>query len=61
MASTQAQKKATMKYEKENTIQIPIKLNKKTDADIIEFFNQFDGSRLGFIKAAIREKIEREG
>lgn len=59
--STEAEKRASMKYEKENTIQIPIKLNKKTNADIIEFFDQYEGKRQGFIIEAIREKIEREG
>lgn len=60
MASTQAQKNASMKYERENTVQIPIKLNKKTDADIIEFFEKNQGSRMGFIKEAIREKMKKE-
>lgn len=61
MASTQAQKKASMKYDRENTVQYPIRLNKKTDADIIEFFEKYSGSRMGYIKDAIREKMKKEG
>lgn len=53
MASTEAQKKASMRYDKANTKQIPIKLNVKTDADIIEWLAQ-QPSRQGYIKALIR-------
>lgn len=59
--STAAEKRASMKYEKENTVQISLKLNKKYDADIIDFFSTLDESKLGFIKKAIRNEMKREG
>ena len=61
MASTEAQKKASAKYDKENTVQIALRLNKNTDSDILEYFaalKRQGGSRQGFIKQAIRKSIE---
>lgn len=49
-------KKAIAKYDKEHCVVITIKLNKKTDADILAAFEGID-NRQGFIKQAIREKI----
>lgn len=60
MAQNEAAKRASAKYDKENTVQIILKLNKKTDADILEHFSQLDRSRMGWIKEAIREKMEKE-
>lgn len=60
MAQSEAAKRASAKYDKENTIQIMLKLNKRTDADILEFFSHLDETRMGFIKKAIREKMERD-
>lgn len=34
--STEAQKRASAKYDASNTVRITLKLNKKTDADIIQ-------------------------
>ena len=46
---------AKRKWQKENTVQIPIKLQKSTDADIIEFL---DGKvKQAVIKQALREYI----
>lgn len=47
--ATKAQIKASRKYDKENTIQIQIKLNKKTDFDIIEELTKQDNKQ-GYIK-----------
>jgi len=45
------------RYDKENTVRTNIKLNKKTDADIIEFLEK-SGNKQGAIKAALREYIK---
>lgn len=45
---------AQERYDKENTIRITIKLNKKTEADIIEKLNSV-GNKQGYIKRLIRE------
>ena len=48
------------KYDDANTARIALKLNKKTDADIIEYLD-WVGNKQGAIKQAIREKMERDG
>lgn len=49
--------KASAKYNKENTIQVLVRLNKNTDADIIETLNNVV-SKQGYIKNLIR--IDKE-
>lgn len=56
MATTEAQKKATAKYDAQNTIQIKLKLNVKTDSDIIKKLATTDNKQ-GYIKALIRQDI----
>lgn len=46
------------RYDDANTVQVKMKLNRKTDADIIEYLES-SGNKQGAIKEAIREKIER--
>ena len=48
--------KASIKYDKENTVQVRIKLNKKTDADIIETLDSVPNKQ-GYIKDLIRKDI----
>lgn len=50
--------KAQEKYDAANTVRVNVKLNKKTDADILEFLE--DKNKLGTIKAAIRMYMEHE-
>ena len=47
------------KYDAENTVQIKLKLNKKTDSDII---NKLDSvpNKQGYIKGLVREDIKNE-
>lgn len=45
--------KASMKYNKENTVQLLIRLNKNTDADIIKILDEV-GNKQGYIKNLIR-------
>ena len=46
--------KAQERYDKENTISVKLKLNKKTDADIITKLEKV-GNKQGYIKQLIRE------
>lgn len=51
--ATKSQLKAVAKYDKANTVQVNLKLNKKTDADIIEVLSKVTNKQ-GFIKNLIR-------
>ncbi len=48
----------TKKYDKENTTKVTLKLNLKTDADILDFLENC-GNKQGTIKELIRNEIER--
>ena len=54
--ATEAQRRATRKYDAANTTQIHLKLNNKKDADILDFLGGLDNVQ-GFIKSAIRCQI----
>lgn len=56
--TTDAQKMASAKYDAANTIQIKLKLNKTTDADIIEQL-QAQSNKQGYIKELIRNDISK--
>lgn len=56
MTVSKAQLRAQAKYDKDNTVQIKLKLNKKTDADIIARLAAAD-NRQGYIKELIRSDI----
>lgn len=56
--TTEAQKKASVKYDTANTIQIKLKLNINTDADIIRQLEQADNKQ-GYIKRLIREDMAK--
>ena len=58
MATSKAQIKAQAKYDKANTVQITLKLNKKTDKDIIDWLYD-EGNKQGYIKSLIRDDIEK--
>ena len=58
--TTEAQKRATMKYQAQSMRLYSFRLSKNTDADMIEYLDSVD-NRTGTIKAAIREKMERGG
>lgn len=49
---------AQNKYDKNNTVQIKLKLNQKTDADLIAWLNTLDNKQ-GTIKRLLREYIEK--
>lgn len=46
------------KYDKNNTVQIKMKLNKNTDADIIEFLGTVE-NRQGYLKELIRNDMKK--
>lgn len=54
--ATEAQKKAKAKYDKANTKQIMLKLNLKTDADILDQLDSVENKQ-GYIKDLIRKDI----
>ena len=49
---TPAQKRAKEKYDRNNTVQIKLKLNLKTDKEIIEALER-SGNKQGYIKRLI--------
>ena len=53
---TDAKRRAIQKYDSANTKQIHLKLNLKTDADILERLAEQDSVQ-GYIKTLIREDI----
>lgn len=53
MTASKAQLRAQAKYDKDNTVQIKLKLNKKTDADIISVLARCKNKQ-GYIKELIR-------
>ena len=55
--TSKAQLNAILKYDKEHTTSIMIKLNNNTDADLIEYLTAC-GNKQGMIKTALREYIK---
>jgi len=56
--TSEAQKRAVLKYDAKNTKQYHLKLNLITDADIIERFDSVESIQ-GYIKQLVREDIAR--
>lgn len=50
--------KYTKKYDENNTTRVQLKLNNKTDADILEYLDSVDNKQ-GTIKRLLREEISR--
>ena len=59
MTTSKAQLRAQAKYDKDNTLQFKLKLNKKTDKDIITRLSAADNIQ-GYIKELIRLDILRD-
>lgn len=55
--TSEAKKKANARYDKAHTKQIILKLNKRTDDDILKRLDQV-GNTQGYIKSLIRKDIE---
>lgn len=58
--ATESQKRASAKWEAENTIQVKLKLHKVHDKDIIDILNSAVNKQ-GYIKQLIRDDIARSG
>lgn len=54
--TSEAQIKANKKYDAKNTTRLMLKLNLKTDAEIIQKLNEV-GNKQGYIKRLIQEDI----
>lgn len=59
MKASEAQLRAQEKYDKLNTVKVLLKLNKKTDADVLARLEEVENKQ-GYIKRLIREDIRRE-
>ena len=59
MTTSKAQLRAQAKYDKDNTVQVKLKLNKKTDKDIITRLSAADNIQ-GYIKELIRADIRAD-
>ena len=57
--ATEAQKRAIAKYDAENTTRISMKLNNKTDADILQKLAEVE-SKQGYIKELIRKDLQKQ-
>ena len=58
--TSDAQKRAVAKYDAANTTKIMLKLNNKTDADILQRLDEVE-SKQGYIKQLIREDMKKGG
>lgn len=56
---TPAQKRAKAKYDQNNTVQIKLKLNLKTDYDILEALERSENKQ-GYIKELIRADLKKK-
>lgn len=56
--ATEAQIRANRKYEAENTRQVHLKLNRRTDKDVLEKLDSVPNMQ-GYIKALIRADLKK--
>lgn len=56
--TSEAQKRAVRKYDAQNTKQIHLKLNLKTDADVLEWLEKQENVQ-GYIKQLIRQDMKK--
>lgn len=56
---SKAQVKASNKYDKENTKNINLRLNIKTDKDILDHLETVEPSKMGYIKNLIRKDMNK--
>ena len=55
--ATEAQKRAKKKYDEAATVQVKMKLNQKTDSDILAKLDSVPNKQ-GYIKALIRDDLK---
>lgn len=56
---TEANKRASKKYNEKNTTMLSLRLNKKTDADILQRLEKI-GNKQGYIKELMRKEIKEQ-
>ena len=56
--ASEAQKRASAKYDANNTVQLKIKLNKGTDKDILDKLDKVE-RKATYVKNLIREDIKK--
>lgn len=56
--ATEAQKRAIAKYDAANTTRVMLKLNNKTDADILQKLAEVQNKQ-GYIKELIRKDLQK--
>ena len=56
--ATEAQREAVKRYNQAATVQLAVRLNRRTDADIIAKLEQVE-SKAGYIKQLVRADIRR--
>ena len=54
----ESQKRAVRKYDDANTVQFRMKLNKKTDKDILKKLDEVDNKQ-GYVKKLIRDDLSK--
>lgn len=54
----ESQKRAVRKYDNANTVQFRMKLNKKTDEDILKKLEEVDNKQ-GYVKKLIRDDLSK--
>lgn len=57
--ATEAQRKATARYDANNTVRISLKFNLNTDIDILDKLENVS-NKTGYIKELIRKDIEHD-
>ena len=60
MAYNEKAKDRSIKYQRENLIQVKFQLSKKSEADLIEWLNSHENKQ-GYLKQLMREDMERRG
>lgn len=56
--ASEAQKRASARYDAKNTIQFKMKLNKTTEKDIIDRLNEVE-HKVSYVKSLIRDDIKK--
>ena len=59
--ATEAQRRASAQYDRKNTVGIHLKMNLKTDADILAWLEKIpasEGGKQGYIKRLIRQDMK---
>lgn len=59
MTTSKAQIRASMKYEKENKVQIKLTVNKKTEAELLVWIESQDNKQ-GYIKSLIHADMNKQ-